>query len=916
MNQPEGWSDRAAGLIPALPARQFLSARSLNGSLKAGLAAATYRLKEGESVWLSSPVLEGGDLLEIVQYLHEVRMAGIHGEVRASWINRPLMLPRTDIVIWTRASIHHARWRHIADLGAQWVRVGRCKSIALHQDDRVLRTLLCSPAQSLTSLCDELSRQARPFLHVVDLTPFGVREVAAELLEHLESYFSGTPLLVLTTSGDEPVEALLRARKTLAHWSQSPGDEVSWLGKHERLTTGVQLIELPDVRLEELLVEVLGKCRELKSQLERHPQVIKAVLPPLYKVVRSLRSLVIPVDFHEKHMERQRRGGLYPVLPLAEWLDRAGRVSLPTGQTEHARNQVVTSLHGVLAQLQTGKSGKQQALAVWLKIHLSPKTRSLVIVGSEGEAKVLRDWLSFQEGEALESDYLSVVGVNSARELHRNLGTGRYDRGLIITPFWESDTWALGLAKAVDWLAYPRECLWQQRVARQWLGTTAAENEGKLAWWQWEPLPSSLPAQKAISVSVEAWSSCSGEYASHNTVTCDIPDNPDWIADLMAPVPEPTSVHNTSPGPGEVSVVTEEGGQYRYYLTQSVYVLSGPEGQETLESLCASELCEGQQLVEVNDDDGTEGLLELLLEYATENSIQHKSEEKIAGRWHLFVDHAYHRSGTLEQFHQNLANAGVKIGMQQLKKWVSHGVIGPNNALTVVPVMARLSGMTVSNPEAVSVINAQRHIKGLHSKLGKLLRQMVLAASAGNTTVEGNAANIIDPDILLDLVRVETIATVLHHPVVARPQAPDTIEAILRHHAQQSADRLVVTNSAYRSARQSGFEDLGRVDTCVRFLANDMFEVYGTGRRTLEEVLKAGEIQHIRFSGDTAQTTQGQFAEYQRTYKSRSVNIGKHLGIGSSRDPRRCFRLHFHWDDTDRRLVIHHAGRHLPTSQG
>lgn len=916
MNQPEGWSHRAAGLVPALPARHFLSARSLSGSLQAGLAAATYRLKEGESVWLSSPVVEAGDLLEIVQYLHAVRLAGIHGEVRASWINRPQMLPRTDMVVWTRASIHFARWRQVPDLGVQWVRMGRGQSMVLNHDDRVLRTLLCSPAQSLTTQCDEISRKAKPFLHVVDLTPFGVRDVAVELLEHLESYFSSTPLLVLTTSGDGPIEALLRTRKTLPHWSQSPGDEVAWLGMHEQLISDMQLIELPDVRLEALLVDVLGQCWELKSQLERHPQAAKAVLPPLHKVVRSLRSLAIPVDFHEKHMERQRRGGLYPVLPLVEWLDRAGRVSLPTGQSEQGRNRIITSLHSVLEQLQTGKSGKQQALAIWLKNHISPKTRSLLIAGSEGEAKVIRDWLSVQDGEALAGDYLTVVGASSARDLHRHLGTGRYDRALIITPLWESDIWALGLAKAVDWLAYPRECLWQQRVAKQWLGAMAPASEGKLAWWQWETLPLSAPAPPAESVPVETWSSCSGEYASYNTVTCDIPDNPEWIADLMTPVPEPAAARDASPGPGEVSVVTEEGGQYRYFLTQRVYVLSGPEGQETLESLCAGELSEGQQLVEVNDDDGTEGLLELLLEYVTENSIQHKSEQKIAGRWHLFVDHAFHRSKTLEQFHQKLANAGVEIGIQQLKNWISHGVIGPNNAGTVVPAMARLSGMAVSNQEAVSVINAQRHIKGLHSKLGKLLRQMVLAASAGNTTVEGNAADIIDQDILMDLVRVETIVTVLHHPVVAKPRALDSIEAILRHYAQQNGDRLVVTNGAYRSARQSGFEDMGQVDACMRFLANDLFEVYGTGQRTLEEVLKAGEKQHIRFSGDTAQTTQGQFAEYQRTYKNCPVNIGKHLGIGNSRDPRRCFRLHFHWDDNDRQLVIHHAGRHLPTSQG
>jgi hypothetical protein len=916
MNQPDNWSRRAAGLLPAVPARDVLSTKSLDGSLQSGLAAAAYRLKEGESVWLSAPVVNGGALLEFVQYLHAVRLSGIHGEVRASWVNRPQMSARSDMVVWTRASTCYTRWRRVPDLGVQWVRKGRGQVFALGQSGRLLRTLLCSPGGSLTSLCDELARQARPFLHVVDLTPFGMRESAGELLDHLESFFPTLPVLVLTTTGDVSVDVALRGRRGLSHWVQTPGDDTRWLGMGEKLSTEARLIQLPDTRLEEPLVESLTHCRELKALLERHPQAAKPVLQPLYKVIRTLRSLVLPLSFYEQYMERQRRGGMYPILPLSDWLDRATRINLPTGQAEQTRDQVVSSLRAVFTQLQTGKSGKQQAVSRWLDTYVSPKSRCLLVTDSEGEAKVLRDWLFVEANNALSGEYLAVVGVSSARDLHRHLGERRYDRTLIVSPLWESDFWALSLANAVDWLAYPRECLWQQRVATQWSGAMAATTHGKLAWWQWETLPRPESATAGETVPVEEWAQCSGEYASYNTVICDIPDNPDWIADLMAPVPEPAQPRDTTPGPGEVSVVTEEGGQYRYYVSQQVYVLSGREGQETLESFSAGEIEVGQQLVEIQEDGGTEGLLELLLDYAMENSIQHKSEQKIAERWHHFVDHAFHRCRTLEQFHQKLASNGVTISIQQLKNWLAHSVIGPNNAGTVVPAMARLSGLSISEKDVRSVINAQSHMKGLHTAMGKILKRMALATRAGNTMVNGNAAQLIDNDILMDLVRVETVASVHHHPVAIKPQAPNSIEALLRYYAEHSDGKLAVTNNAYRSARQSEFNDLEQVENCLRFLINDLFEVYGTRRQTLEQALNAGAQCRIRFSGDTAPSTQGQFSDYQRTYKNRPVNIGKHLGIGTSRDPRRCFRLHFHWDAEDQQLVIHHAGRHLPTSQG
>ena len=917
MNRPESWSQRAAGLLPAVPARMELLSQSLNGSIKAGLAAAAYRLKEGESVWLSAPIVSTEALGGFIHYSHQMRLEAISGHLRASWANRSTMLPRSDILVWTRASGHFSKCRKETELGAQWIRATAKQPLSLSKEGRILRTLFCQASGSLTHLCDYLEQHASPFLQIVDLTPFGIRENILELLEHLESYFPSVPILLLTTSTDNSVDVVLeKHRLKYPCWRQQIGDDTSWLGT-ESVSGKLRLIELPDQRLEMQLVEALTRCQSLKQKLEKYPGVSKKVLSPLHKVIRSLRGLVYPVSFHEQQMGHQRKGGIFPILPLSEWLDRVNRVSLPTGESEQLRDQVVDQLTAVIKLLQDSISGKQQALTQWLGKYVTDSDRCLILTSSEGEAKVLRDWLLGKAHQAFSEGYLTIVGVGSSRDIFHYLGAGRYDRALVVTPLWESDYWALSLAVEVDWLAYPRELLWQQRVAAQWSSSNVACPNGKLAWWQMEsvePIPKCPPGQD---VRVECWSNCSGEYAQYNSVVCDIPEDPDWIAGLMTPMPEIPLRHNSSPTAGEVSVTTIMGEHYRFLSSQNVYVLDGREGHENLEILAAQDLEPGQQLVQLYDEaDACHDLLETLLEYAVENSIEHQSLKAIAERWHSYADLALHSCGNLVNLHKELEKRGVQIGMPQLKNWLAHTVIGPNHSQTVVPVMAILSGLNLNENDIRSVITAQSRIKGLHSTMGKLLKRLALASSAGNTSVEGSAAALIDEQLLLDLIKVEVVQSVHRHPVLRQAQLPGSVEEMLRSCVENSGGRLIATNGAYNSARQSKFQDLVRVEGCLKLLNNELFEVYGTKKMTLKKALQAGEIHHIRFAGDTASVTKGQFDGYKRTYKNKKVDIGMHLGIGNSRDPNRCFRLHFHWDENDRQLVIHHAGRHLPTSQG
>ena len=69
----------------------------------------------------------------------------------------------------------------------------------------------------------------------------------------------------------------------------------------------------------------------------------------------------------------------------------------------------------------------------------------------------------------------------------------------------------------------------------------------------------------------------------------------------------------------------------------------------------------------------------------------------------------------------------------------------------------------------------------------------------------------------------------------------------------------------------------------------------------------------IEYKGGTSAVTQGMSNDYKLDYKGKSVDIGRHLCIGTARNPELTLRVHFHWDEEDKKLVIHHAGRHLDT---
>ena len=149
---------------------------ALSGSLATGLAAAAYRLKNGQSVVLSLPPAGPDAIARVVEYLHSCRTDAMAGFVRAPWFQPGTMGEATDLLLWTRNLKQKRRLQDAGRLNP--VFIGKLRdhdriASAMDTEEKLYRTLVCQQDHSTLTLCDSLARLSRPFAIVIDATPWG-----------------------------------------------------------------------------------------------------------------------------------------------------------------------------------------------------------------------------------------------------------------------------------------------------------------------------------------------------------------------------------------------------------------------------------------------------------------------------------------------------------------------------------------------------------------------------------------------------------------------------------------------------------------------------------------------------------------------------------------------------------------------
>jgi hypothetical protein len=917
------WSEHAQGLVPAIPAYQSLvGLEGVNPSLKQGMASLGYRLKNGESAVITIPITNADDIGYVIQYIHQMRIDALMGYVRSGWMNGPRMGDLSDLVVWTRATPQYTRLRKDPNISAQHValnhQTGTLKK-PLTANGRILRTLICQQSDEMTRFFDVLTGHIKPFIFLVDATPFGTRGRIQELLDHITGYFPSCPVVVLTAIGDLGTEKEIKTLQfNAAHWRQHPRDPVPVVADSIPTKNALTLVEIPDRRLDNRLIHVLTLTREFRDLIKNHPQLQQPVLTPLNRVIAGLRSLSIPLDFYESQLDKGRHGGLFPVRPMADWLTYCRQERLPTGESQALRDKIADGLDEIMGMVSAGETGKSQALKHWIGTSCSLKTRNLIITTSEREARFMRDWLIHDYPAEFDKGLLTIVGISSVRESYRAL-SGIYDKALVTGQLWETERWAFHLAKETLWLGYTSECEWFSKLGRQYIGVMNPHPEHKMDWWELSASPYRPIPYCEEDIPREMWSQCSGQYQHVKNLTFDIHQDAGWIAKLIAEFEEaPTRLKdNRPPEADEVTIVTLGGLPYRFAMSERVDRLSSDEN-EGLERVQARDIEVGDNLVLVNSDDRMNfTLLEILIEYAVDNTTEYKVYQSQIDRWFNYIDHALHQCGSPEMLQLNLKEAGIPIGLETVRRWGNHLVFNPHSKKRLVPIMAKIGKSQPTQGDMNAVIQAQSRMHGLHSAMGRMVKQLAVASKTGSSQ-SGFASQVLDKDLLADLITVEEVVSVHHHGEVSTvTQEKQDVNSVLKQVIELSEGRLSATQAAFKSADDSPFRDIEKIRQCLTVLADDYYRVYHKDKSIqLAQAIDAGRPYQIQFKGDTAASTKGLYGIYKRDYKGSRVDIGKHLGIGNTGNPERCFRLHFHWDNDAQQIVIHHAGRHLPTSTG
>ena len=146
-------------------------------------------------------------------------------------------------------------------------------------------------------------------------------------------------------------------------------------------------------------------------------------------------------------------------------------------------------------------------------------------------------------------------------------------------------------------------------------------------------------------------------------------------------------------------------------------------------------------------------------------------------------------------------------------------------------------------------------------------------------------------------------------PLAGYADLPDWLE---RHFP----GRVVLAGRALRSLKNARFEDVALVGEAVALLGTTYHRMKTEGgmelREAFEDALRALKLQE---TPSISPDRQGKARDgYEIEWQGRRLTLDRHLKNNSgTRDPRRCLRIYFAWDEETARVVIGHLPGHMRT---
>ncbi|CAJ0557672.1 unnamed protein product, partial [Mesorhabditis spiculigera] len=852
----------------------------------------------------------GEGLTRLMVYLHRIRLDSLQGGIRSPWLNPGNMERCPDIVLISRP---RAGFHDLSRVAALRARVLRASDLKRNKAS-ASQTLVVDGSTDVMELVEAISKGSKPFVLVVDGTRGG-NENAAAVDRALSESFPEVPRITLFSLGDSEALESMRSNGTRSHlWVMRLGDKTA-LTPPARLDARFQLTVIQDQRANTELIQLADRFFGLRRELDRKDVVLKERLAIIGKVFRNLNELPVPLPYLESTLQAATRPGLFPTRCLERWLQIADKGSCLYGESDVASRNLIkqlTELHQLFMQSVTGKAG-------WLLKHLkescAQKYSTLLLCGSPHEVAALENWFDDELTEGW-NEIVQITAMDGVKAYRQY--TGAVDEVIITGMLWPNrQHWLATPCRRMTIPTYDYERPFVERMLHLWWSKHGADSRidgDKLTHWQlgWSDRRCddsdtqllSLPLETAIHPDCSQYPPKTREVFIPLAMEFD-----DWLELLMEQPVEPS----TPAQRGEVVVpdlvwiaLDDQVTELPWSKTRPVLVLREEEIHPTL----PDELVEGDQIILLRHSDERIATQEKLFEMlALSEGMQQLLRS--ANRWRTMVDNVSARL-TVAQAQIQLRKDKVKVCDATVGNWYRHKVYGPRDR-GAVKVFARLSGAKNIERTALYVANAIEQIRIAHQQVGKQLRKAILERGAGATTVEIGQLTLDGRafDDMIELAVVRSIRTEATQVIATKEDGlVDIVNGVVDTHP----GRIHMTTPAIKSLRDSVYRDHGKFRACLSLMATKLYDHYSEKAGRLHDVLEHFKLESIDFEPKMSPVTMGTYAD-NRKYKGKPANMNRHFCLGNARDPSRTLRIHFDWDADDKLLVIHHAGKHLETTQ-
>ena len=174
-------------------------------------------------------------------------------------------------------------------------------------------------------------------------------------------------------------------------------------------------------------------------------------------------------------------------------------------------------------------------------------------------------------------------------------------------------------------------------------------------------------------------------------------------------------------------------------------------------------------------------------------------------------------------------------------------------------------------------------------------------------------------DELMEFIRSGTLESVEEVIETFEEYNPSTLTEVLQRARTEYHHKIIILDSAMKSARQSTFRPPTRVWEIILALVEKYDHILQRSNQNksvnLQESLRETTAASVLdISNKESKPTMDAFGEQRRfRYKKRNIEMQTHIKIGTQHDQSKTLRLYFCFDKETKKFIIGHCGKHLDT---